>query len=46
MLRHDSCFYFMIAAVKFDTDYYYELYDEYDLGDDIDAPISSDTDEY
>ncbi|MCP4612042.1 MAG: hypothetical protein GY845_25360 [Planctomycetes bacterium] len=48
MLRHDSCFYFMTAAPEFDTDYYYEFYDEYHLADvvDINVPNSSDTDEY
>ncbi len=47
LLRHGSCLYFMAAAVEFDTDYYYEFYDQFHLGDNIDEPIDgSDTDEY
>ncbi len=47
LLRHDSCFYFMTAALDFDTDYYYEFYDQFHLSDNIDEPIDgSDTDEY
>ncbi len=47
LLRHDNYFYFTTAALEFDTDYYYEFFDEYHLGNNIDELIDgSDTDEY